>query len=69
MILYLDSRAMVKRYVEEPGTEEVARALGNAALVGLADLVWATPRGCPRRTQTLRANDVARPGQEEMKRT
>ena len=34
MILYLDSSALVKRYVEEPGSEEVARALENAALVG-----------------------------------
>lgn len=34
MILYLDSSALVKRYVQEPGSEEVARALGDAVLTG-----------------------------------
>lgn len=34
MILYLDSSALVKRYVQESGSQEVARALEDAALVG-----------------------------------
>jgi predicted nucleic acid-binding protein len=34
MILYLDSSALVKRYVEEPGWREVAEAVERADLVG-----------------------------------
>ena len=34
MILYLDASSLVKRYVEEPGSAEVAQATRDAALVG-----------------------------------
>lgn len=34
MILYLDASALVKRYVEEQGTPEVARAIRTAGIVG-----------------------------------
>lgn len=34
MILYLDSSALVKRYVVEPGTAEVLEAIDNADFVG-----------------------------------
>ncbi len=34
MILYLDSSAIVKRYVSEKGTEEITRAIDKARLVG-----------------------------------
>lgn len=34
MILYLDVSALVKRYVAEPGTAEVARAITDAEVVG-----------------------------------
>jgi len=34
MILYLDSSSLVKRYVEEPGWQEVAEAVERADLVG-----------------------------------
>jgi predicted nucleic acid-binding protein len=34
MILYLDSSSLVKRYVQEPGSDEVTQATQRAALVG-----------------------------------
>lgn len=34
MILYLDASALVKRYVAEPGTSEVAKAIAGAEVVG-----------------------------------
>jgi len=34
MILYLDASSLVKRYVEEPGSEEVTHAIDAAKLVG-----------------------------------
>jgi len=34
MILYLDASALVKRYVAEPGTREVAEAIAGAEVVG-----------------------------------
>jgi predicted nucleic acid-binding protein len=34
MILYLDASSLVKRYVEEPGSEEVAQAVAAATLAG-----------------------------------
>ncbi len=34
MILYLDSSSLLKRYVEEPGWQEVAEAVQRADLVG-----------------------------------
>jgi len=36
MILYLDASALVKRYVAEPGSEEVLRRIGEAKAVGTA---------------------------------
>ena len=36
MIVYLDSSALVKRYVEEPGSREMARLIERAALAGTA---------------------------------
>ncbi len=36
MIAYLDSSALVKRYVEEPGSREVAGLIEQAALAGTA---------------------------------
>lgn len=38
MILYLDSSALVKRYVSERGTEEVAEAIAVAQMVGTAEV-------------------------------
>ena len=34
MMLYLDSSALVKRYIAEPGTSEVALAIAEARVVG-----------------------------------
>ena len=34
MILYLDASALVKRYIEEPGTPEVEEAIAEAEIVG-----------------------------------
>ena len=34
MILYLDASALVKRYIAEPGTSEVAEAIAAAEVVG-----------------------------------
>ena len=34
MILYLDASALVKRYVAEPGSPEVAEAIAQAEIVG-----------------------------------
>jgi uncharacterized protein len=34
MILYLDASALVKRYVSEPGSDEVLRSIGEAEAVG-----------------------------------
>ncbi len=34
MILYLDASAIVKRYIDEPGSEDVAQWIGDADLVG-----------------------------------
>lgn len=34
MILYLDSSALVKRYVFEPGTEQINEAISRADLIG-----------------------------------
>lgn len=34
MILYLDSSALVKRYIAKPGTPEVAEAIAEAEVVG-----------------------------------
>ena len=34
MILYLDASALVKRYVAEAGTEEVAQAIADAEVIG-----------------------------------
>lgn len=34
MILYLDASALVKRYIAEPGTAEVAEAIAGAEVVG-----------------------------------
>jgi predicted nucleic acid-binding protein len=34
MILYLDASALVKRYVAEPGSAEVARIIAEAEIVG-----------------------------------
>ena len=36
MILYLDASALVKRYVDEPGSAEIAEAISQAALIGTA---------------------------------
>ena len=36
MIAYLDSSALVKRYVEEPGSREAAGLIEQAALAGTA---------------------------------
>lgn len=36
MILYLDASALVKRYVEELGTVEVAEVVGQASMAGTA---------------------------------
>ena len=38
MILYLDTSALVKRYVREAGTDEVIALLENAGTVGSASL-------------------------------
>lgn len=38
MILYLDASALVKRYVREPGSAEVAEAIAQADLVGTATI-------------------------------
>ena len=35
-IVYLDASALVKRYVEEPGSEELQGLLENAGVVGTA---------------------------------
>jgi predicted nucleic acid-binding protein len=34
MIPYLDASALVKRYVQEPGSEEVSRLIARARVVG-----------------------------------
>lgn len=34
MILYLDASALVKRYVAEPGSDQIARSISQADLVG-----------------------------------
>ena len=34
MILYLDSSALVKRYVDEPGSAVVGEAISRAAIIG-----------------------------------
>jgi len=34
MMLYLDASALVKRYIAEPGTSEVAQAIAGARVVG-----------------------------------
>lgn len=36
MILYLDASALVKRYVVEPGSAEIAEAISQASLIGTA---------------------------------
>lgn len=36
MLLYLDANALVKRYIAEPGSAEVAALIQQAALVGSA---------------------------------
>ncbi|HKH47456.1 MAG TPA: hypothetical protein VKM72_22595 [Thermoanaerobaculia bacterium] len=36
MILYLDASALVKRYVSEPGTDEILRWIGAAKAIGTA---------------------------------
>jgi predicted nucleic acid-binding protein len=36
MILYLDASALVKRYVDEPGSTEVKQAISGAKLIGTA---------------------------------
>ena len=38
MILYLDASALVKRYVAEPGTSEVAQAIAGAEVVGTSTI-------------------------------
>ena len=38
MILYLDASALVKRYVSEPGTDEVLQAIGEAEAAGTATI-------------------------------
>lgn len=38
MILYLDASALVKRYVSEPGSDEVLRGIGEAEAVGTATI-------------------------------
>jgi predicted nucleic acid-binding protein len=38
MILYLDASALVKRYVAEPGTSEVAEAVAGAEVVGTSTI-------------------------------
>jgi hypothetical protein len=46
MILQVDSTALVKRYVAEPGTAEVAEAIAGAEVVGtsLLSFVYSFPR-------------------------
>ena len=38
MILYLDASALVKRYIEEPGTPFVMEAIAEAEIVGTYQL-------------------------------
>ena len=38
MILYLDTSALVKRYIQEPGTDEVIALIDNAGSVGSTSL-------------------------------
>jgi len=41
VILYLDASAAVKRYVEEPGTAEIQRAIEQAAVTGTVAISFA----------------------------
>jgi predicted nucleic acid-binding protein len=41
LILYVDSSALVKRYVMEPGSKELVSLLGEASLVGTASITRA----------------------------
>lgn len=38
MILYLDTSALVKRYIAEPGSEVINPAIAEAELVGIATM-------------------------------
>ncbi len=44
MILYLDTSALVKLYAEEPGTEEVRRAVGEARVIAVAEIGYVEAR-------------------------
>ncbi len=40
MILYLDASALVKRYVEEPGSAEISSAIERAIAVGTVVIIY-----------------------------
>lgn len=44
MILYLDTSALIKLYAEEPKTEEVRSAIGEARVVAVSDICYVEAR-------------------------
>ncbi len=62
MIPYLDTSALVKRYVQEPGAEEVSRLIGRARVVGtcgLTQVEMAAALARATRARSLSAEDAA----------
>lgn len=62
MILYLDASALVKRYIAEPGTTEVAAAIRDADVVGTSVISRAETAAALAkavRTQTLSQDEAA----------
>ena len=64
MILYLDASALVKRYVDEPGSPDVREAIARAevagtALISRAEVAAALARAVLRLTATPRRSTLA----------
>src|SRR5271169_4959907 len=59
MIVYLDASALVKRYVFEPGTIDVANLLRDATAAGTAAISFAEVAAALAKAARLRALDPA----------
>lgn len=60
LILYLDTSALVKLYVREPGSSAVARQLGRAEAVSTSVVAWAESRAAFARLLRERPRSRAR---------
>lgn len=53
MIIYLDTSALIKRYVREPGSDELNSLLSRATLTGTSIITWAEMAAATAKAQRM----------------